>query len=136
MASSTPRKTANPRRATARKTAPATESAAVEDGVIRLDRQEALDAIAAIIADREPLFSIGDKTYTIPKAVPAAWTVKATNMAVRGQGVQAMEFALQKMLGEDGYEALSDCETLTVADFEKIRDIIVKRVFPQDPKAS
>ncbi|WP_329064879.1 hypothetical protein [Amycolatopsis sp. NBC_01480] len=133
-----PRKTPA-RRTTTRKTSPAAKPQAApeeESSVLRLDRQEAIDAIAEIVADREPLFSIGDNTYTIPKKAPAAWAMKATTMAARGQELQAMEFVLRKMLGEDGYAALSECETLTTADFETIRDLIVKRVYPQGPKAS
>lgn len=135
----TPRKTsANPRRTT-RKTNPVVKPQAAPEetsSVLRLDRQEALDAIELIVADREPLFSIGGTTYTIPKKAPAAWTMKATSMAARGEELQSMEFVLRKMLGEDGYSALSECETLTTTDFEIIRDVIVKRVYPQGPKAS
>ncbi len=87
-------------------------------GVLQLDRQENKNAIEAMLADREPLFAIGDTEYTIPKAAPAAWTVQATKLA-RTQGAKiAMDYALKMMLGDAGYEALSECDTLTQADFE------------------
>ncbi|PKV95924.1 hypothetical protein ATK30_6857 [Amycolatopsis echigonensis] len=125
----TPRKkTASPRRATARKTA--------ASSVLQLDRQENIDAIQAIIDDREPLFSVGGVEYTIPKKAPAAWTIQATKLALEVSDSHAIEYALKKMLGDDGYQALAACETLTAADFDVIRDAIVKRVVPPGPKAS
>jgi hypothetical protein len=117
-----------PRTPRARKTA--------ESSVLRLDRKENVDAIQALIDDREPLFSVGGVEYTIPKKAPAAWTIRTTTLAVETGDAQAVEYALQKMLGEDGYKALAECDTLTTTDFEVIRDVILKRVFPQAPKAS
>ncbi|MEV8610298.1 hypothetical protein AB0383_20625 [Amycolatopsis sp. NPDC051373] len=103
--------------------------------VLRLDRKENVDAIQAIIDDREPLFSIGDETFTIPKKAPAAWTIMATKLALEAGDNQAVEYALQKMLGEDGYKALAACETLTLADFQVIRDAVIDRVFGASPKS-
>jgi hypothetical protein len=98
--------------------------------VLRLDRQENVDKIAAMVADREPLFSIGGVEYSIPKQVPAAWTIKATHLAMTAGDLVAAEYAVGKMLGEDGYKALADCETLTLTDFEIVRDAILDRVLP------
>lgn len=128
MAATTPRK----RTATTRKKV----AGATESNVIQLDREENVAEIQALIDDRDPLFSTGGKTYTIPKKPPAAWTLKALELAATVDSDTAVEYALQKMLGEDGYKAVASCETLTVADFTAIRDVIIKRVLPLAPKAS
>jgi hypothetical protein len=98
--------------------------------VLRLDRQENVDKIAAMIADREPLFSVGDQVYTIPRRSPEAWTVKAELLAVSDGVPVAAEYAIGVMLGEDGYKALTNCPSLTMTDFEIVRDAILARVLP------
>jgi hypothetical protein len=110
---------------TNRKTAPQQKSS-----VLRLDRQENVDAIAAMIADREPLFSIGGEVYTIPKKAPAAWTLQATQLGITESAQAAAEYAFDAMLGEDGYKALVGCPTLTMTDLEIVRDAILGRVIP------
>lgn len=128
MTATTPRK----RTTTTRKRV----AGATESNVIQLDRPENVAEIEAIIADREPLFSLGGKTYTIPKTAPAAWMIKTLELAKTVGDSTAVEYALQKMLGVDGYKAIAECETLTMGDFTAIRDEVVKRVLPQAPKAS
>lgn len=127
-----PRNTSTPRRAATKKPAATTTS------VLRLDRQENVDKVAAMVADREPLFSVGEVEYTIPKKVPAAWTIKTTELALSVSELAAVEYAMGKMLSEEGYKALADCETLTYTDFEIIRDAVLARILPNgkaDPKS-
>jgi hypothetical protein len=111
---------------------PRKTAAKPKTSVLQLDRQENVDTIAAMVADREPLFAVGGVEYTIPKQAPAAWTIKATHLAMTAGDLVASEWAIGKMLGEDGYKALADCETLTLTDFEIVRDAILGRVLPGD----
>lgn len=127
MAATTPRK-----RTTTRKKVAGTPGA----GVLVLDRQENVDAIQAIIDDREPLFTLGGVTYTVPKKAPAAWTIKALDLARTVSDSVAVDYAMSKMLGVDGYKALAECETLTQSDFNVLRDEVLKRVIPEGPKVS
>jgi len=118
-------------------TKPRTTARKPRKTVLRLDRQENVDAYQALIADREPLFSIGEVEYTIPKQAPTAWTVRTAHVSMTEGDVAAANYAMFTMLGEAGAEALASCETLTMTDFERIRDVILKRVLPgeDDPKS-
>jgi hypothetical protein len=104
--------------------------------VLQLDRQENIDHFA----EREALFSIGGKEYTIPKHVPASVTIRVTTLAIeKGEG-EALEYAMECMLGVEGYEALQACETLTREDFQAVVKAVTDRVIPSSeggaPKAS
>jgi hypothetical protein len=132
MAASTPRK-APVRKPAARKPA---APKAVPSNVLQLDRQEAVDAVAALVADREPLFSVGGVVYTIPKKVPTAWMIRAVELATTVSEAEAVNYALVQMLGEDGYTALAECQTLTIGDFETVRNAVLGKVIPKAPKAS
>lgn len=98
--------------------------------VLQLDRQENVDALAAMIADREPLFAVGGVEYTIPKQAPAAWTIRAVELATTVSIVSATEYAFQTVLGDAGYRALVECKTLTAADLQVIRTACLDRVIP------
>jgi hypothetical protein len=95
-------------------------------GVLQLDRQENKDRFAK----REPLFSVDGVEYTIPTVVPVSWTIRATNLAMNQGEAVALMYAMLKMLGEDGLEALQNCETLSNADLEQVTRIIADKVLP------
>lgn len=114
MAAQTPRKR------------PVRKVAGTASNVLALDRQENVDRLA----EREPLFSVDGVEYTIPKVVPASWTIQATNLAMTQGEAVALTYALLKMLGDDGFKALQDCETLTQEDLTLVTKIIADKVVP------
>lgn len=124
-----PPKTRTATRATTRKTTPRTRKTATP-GVLQLDRAENQQHVEAMIADREPLFSVGGVEYTIPKQVPAAWSMQAFDIAITQGEKAALAWSVAMMLGDDGYAALKNCATLTREDLAVVFKAIVDRVMP------
>lgn len=124
-------------RATKRTTKPTSKKST--PGVLQLDRPENEARIAELIADREPFFSVDGVEYTIPKQPPPSWGMEAFHVAsTQGYG-EAMAFALYKLIGDEGYAALSRCKTLTPEDIQTLSRAAVERVLPggvPGPKAS
>lgn len=124
MAASTPRK------------APARKPAA-NKGLV-LDRAENRAAVDALVADREPLFTIGRKTYTIPKKVPPSWTLQAFTVAAEQGEKAALVFSAGKLLEPEAWAALEQCDTLTQSDLHAVFKAIMDRILPDGafvPKA-
>lgn len=57
-------------------------------------------------SEREPLFAIGDKVYTIPVEVPVGDVLTYITLAVEEGDVAALVFAMRSALGDEGYAAL------------------------------
>lgn len=136
MAASTPRK------ATARKTTTTSRRKTVAkrpvDLGLVLDDDAARAEVDALITDREPLFTIGGTTYTIPKRVPPSWSMKAFKIATERGEAEALAFAAERLLTDEAWEALQECETVTPSSWEKILNALVDRILPDGvlgPKA-
>lgn len=134
MAASTPRKT------TARKAAPRkrTSTKPKADLGIVLDDSAAQAEVDALIGDREPLFTIGGITYTIPKKVPPSWSLKAYRIAVEQGSAASLQFAAEKLLTPEAWDALTECETITETAMRTVFDALVDRILPDGvlgPKA-
>lgn len=133
MAASTPRKT------TARKAAPRKRAATKPQNLgIVLDDAEAQAEIDALIADREALFTIGGVTYTIPKRVPPSWSLRAYRIAVEQGSAASLQFAAEKLLTPEAWDALTECETVTESGMRAVLDTLVDRILPDGvlgPKA-
>lgn len=118
-------------RATTRKTTTRTRKPAPpKSGVLQLDRPENQEQIDAMIADREPLFSVGGVEYTIPRQVPAGWSMQAFDIAITQGEKAALAWSVAIMLGDEGYAALKNCATLTREDLAVVFNAIVDRVMP------
>jgi hypothetical protein len=121
-----------------RRPAATPKAAPLPEGVLRLDRSENDAVIAAMIADREPLFSIGDQAYTIPRQVPPSWSLRAFNLATTQGETAALAYAAEKLLEPEAWVALQVCETLTPADMRVVLSALVERILPDggfSPKA-
>jgi hypothetical protein len=124
-----PRKTSTARKRPAAKPAPAL-------GLV-LGTDEDRSAVAALVADREPLFSVGETTYTIPRNVPVSWSMKAYALAVTDGETAVLNFAARKLLTDEAYMALIDSEPSD----EKLHTVLkalVDRILPEGlgaPKA-
>lgn len=98
-----------------------------------------LDGPAEEPKEREPLFKLGGKVYTIPVAVPAGWLVMASMIAVESGETQALAWATRRMLGDEGWNALQEAK-LHDEQFAQILKVITTKVFPVTeagaPKAS
>ncbi|MFJ1764044.1 hypothetical protein ACIOD2_27265 [Amycolatopsis sp. NPDC088138] len=128
-----------PRKPTTRKTAPRKRATAkpVELGLV-LDDAAARAEVDELISDREPLFTIGGVTYTIPKRVPPSWSVKAYKLATEQGEAAALSFAVEKLLTSEAWDALGDCETVTPTAWETVLNALVERILPSGaigPKA-
>jgi hypothetical protein len=76
--------------------------------------------------DREmvDLFSIDDVTYQMPKRVGANIALGYMKL-VRTHGQEAaIGWALEKVLGEDAYTALMNCDEVTAEDLETIMKVV------------
>lgn len=73
-----------------------------------------------------PLFSIDGKEYGIPAVISASLGLKYLKM-LRTQGeVVAGGWVLEEMLGEEGYDALSNFKGLTTKQLEQLCEIAGK----------
>ena len=136
MAASAPRKTTTTRKPAPRKRPVATKAPA--DLGIVLDDDTARAATEKLIADREPLFTIGGTTYTIPKRVPPSWSVKAFTIATEQGEQAALAFAAEKLMTSEAWTALTDCETVTPEAWQTIFKALMDRILPDGvlaPKA-
>ncbi|MEV6908020.1 hypothetical protein [Amycolatopsis sp. NPDC051071] len=135
MAASTPRKTSTRKAVAPRKRPVAKPKANL--GIV-LDDDSAKAETEALVAEREPLFTVGGVTYTIPKCVPPSWSMKAYRIAIEQGDSAALAFAVDKLLTEEAWEALRECETVTPTAWEKVLNILVDRILPDGvlgPKA-
>jgi hypothetical protein len=102
-----------------------------------LDRSDAQAENERLIADREPLFTIGETTYTVPRSVPAAWTIQAVRIIAsdpkHGEAA-ALDWGFQMLLGEEGYRALTSYMGVSNSDWGVLSKAITDRLIP-DPKA-
>jgi hypothetical protein len=104
--------------------APPTPPPAAPDGPLRFS--------TAKPPERELLFSIDDTEYTIPVKPPAHIGIDASKMIVEGDGstrtgMDAEEFVMREMLGEEGFAALIACEQVSLEDYKHLLTIVTDR---------
>lgn len=89
--------------------------------------------------ERIPIFSVDGTEYTIPKDVPAYVSLEAQELlATQGQAV-AERWLMVELLGQEGWDALRSCKTLTRPQYRKLAASIVEHAMGPDedegPKA-
>lgn len=87
--------------------------------------------------EREPLFYIGDREYTIPKVMRTNDALECLHQ-FRTQGeALAVDFLLERLLGEEAYTALRSYRRLRSADLARIIEIAQERMMgaAEAPKA-
>lgn len=88
---------------------------------IRINSEDAQEEVK-----RVPLFYIDDEEYTIPERFGASIGLRyLRNINVDGRDY-AIAQLLEEVLGADGFEALSNCDTLTQDQINKINEYIVE----------
>ncbi|MEU0531978.1 hypothetical protein [Amycolatopsis tolypomycina] len=128
------RRPRSPRPATEQHTAAAAPG---ELGLV-LDREEASAEVEALIADREPLFTVDGVTYTIPKVCPSSWSLMAWTIANTRGASAALSYATENVLGPEAMAAMIGCRSLTKADTKAVLQAVMDRVLPDGlpfPKA-
>lgn len=138
MAASTPRKTTTSRKTSAAPARRRTTTRPPADLGIVLDDDAARAETEALVADREPLFTVGGKTYTIPKLVPPSWSLQAYEIAVTAGEPAALAFAAQKLLEPEAWDALVGCDTLSRSGMSTVLQALMDKLLPNGafvPKA-
>lgn len=101
---------------------------------MRIDPDEVTDPR---FTQREPLFFVGERAFTIPLAFPGSVTLTFSYLAARMSVDAAVDYALGAALGDDDYRALRGVPNLTNEQMYWIRDQILARVLGSaGPKAS
>lgn len=111
---------ATPRKTTARKTAAARPEPGFEP--LRFSSK-------APTEERVPIFYIDDDEYTIPKFISKSYAMNVMDRA-REVGMEiAVTEAMEELLGEEGYQALLKCPSISDEDWEKFQTIFRDLVF-------
>lgn len=76
--------------------------------------------------ERVPLFYIDDREYTIPKRPRMNVALQFMHLARERNDSAAMDYLLEKLLGEEGYKALRDYDDLTSEQFQQITDVATR----------
>lgn len=105
-------RTAPPKKHTAKKTAPAAAASDGGAGPLRLTSKPE--------AERVVLFYVDDTPYSIPKVIGRNHGLRYLKTARRQGEAMAAQELMETLLGEDGYDALMDCEGLTDDDLDAI----------------
>ena len=87
--------------------------------------------------EREPLFYIDDREYTIPKVMRTNDALDCLHV-FRTQGeLFATDYLLEKLLGEEAYTALRSYKGLTSDDLKQIVEVATERMMgaAEAPKA-
>lgn len=82
--------------------------------------------------EREPLFFIDDHEYTIPVNPPASIALEALHIMAAGKGsvaasIEAEDYIMTEMLGEDGWAALRGCKTVKKHEMRHLIQVISER---------
>jgi hypothetical protein len=79
--------------------------------------------------ERVPIFYIDDDEYTIPKFISKSFSLGVMDRA-REVGMEiAVTEAMEELLGEDGYQALLKCPSISDDDWTQFQTIFRDLVF-------
>jgi hypothetical protein len=73
--------------------------------------------------EREPLFSIDGREYTIPKEVPGNLSLQAIERMRTESEYAVIAWIMETMLGKAGYRALLDCKAVKPSQLRAITEI-------------
>jgi len=78
--------------------------------------------------DREPLFSLDGKEFTIPKSFPVQWTLQYVLLTEEKGAAVAVGWALETALGREALRALATAPPRYEQDVLKVTRIVTARV--------
>lgn len=89
------------------------------------------------VEEREPLFYIDDREYTIPKVMPTNDALSCLHVFRTQGNLFATDHLLETLLGKEGYEALLSYKKLKPEDLQAIIEIATERMLgsAEPPKA-
>jgi hypothetical protein len=73
---------------------------------------------------RDPLFKVEGKVYTIVRSFTAAECLRALEIMVSVSYSASLIYLMKTALGEDGWQALKNAESMTPEQYTQIVDII------------
>lgn len=118
-----------PRTATARRAASGRRpTTGGQPKVVKWEPVRIVTTADAPILDREPLFYIDDVEFTVPKEVPPNVTVGYIRDMRNGNTEQAMAKVFDALLGQEGLDALADCDALESDQLKEIMRVIELKV--------
>lgn len=79
--------------------------------------------------DREPLFSIDDQEYTVPRAIPTNVGLKAMRKVAELGEIAGTQWLMVYLLGQEAWDALEGCLDLTRADLLAIQVVVRDKAF-------
>jgi hypothetical protein len=112
---------ANARTATRKRTAPVKKTTAPAD-VAEGFEPVRLTSKSATEEDRVVLFYVDDEAYSVPKKIGRNHGLRYLRTARRQGEAFAAQELLEVLIGEDGYEALMNCDDLGDDDLDRIMD--------------
>ncbi len=86
--------------------------------------------------ERVPLFYLDDVEYTVPTVIPRSVSFKVLKTLRASGEAAAGQHALELLLGEEGYEALTSSDDISDEQFEQIMQIAASLVFGSQGKGS
>ena len=86
---------------------------------------------APVAEDRIPLFYVDETEYTIPRTISRGVSLWFLRLAGEIGETRAAPQLLERLLGEEGYQALVDSPSLTDDELNAIIDLAVRVAFGQ-----
>ena len=86
------------------------------------------DPFAEKTEGRIPLFSIDGTAYTIPARFDPIMALRALDMARRRGEEIMLSWLLEEALGEEGYQALLGCSSVTTGQLQALMEKVSEQV--------
>ena len=96
-----------------------------------------LSSADVVSEDRIPLFSIDGTEYTMPAEVMGYVSTQVIDIWATEGEAAGTRWLMIELLGQDGYDALRTCKTITKAQLRQVTQIMVRHALgdESDPKA-
>lgn len=101
---------------------------AVPDDASALDPGIQITTVPSADRKMEDLFSINGVTYQIPARVGANISLGYMKLARERGDMIAIGWAAEKVLGEQAYSALMECDDLEQEDLEAVLAVVHKKI--------
>jgi len=90
-----------------------------------------IDSTKVVDTEREPLFYIDDREFTIPKELRANVVARYLQDTLDHGQEHALAAAMREVLGDDAMEALADSDAVTADQMAQIMGIVERKLMGQ-----
>lgn len=90
-----------------------------------------IDSTKVVDEQREPLFYIDDREYTIPKELRANVVARYLQDVLDHGQEHALAAAMREVLGDEAMEALADSDAVTSEQMQQIMAIVERKLMGQ-----